>query len=370
MARKQPARSGKPRSATPRSAAPRSRSGSGGAKRRPEPAPRAASTEQPDARPLVRLQKFLASAGFGSRRHCEEFITAGRVSVDGTAVTEIGTSIDPSTQQVALDGEVVRPEPRRYYLLHKPTGVVCTARDPQGRPRAIDLVPQEQRLFTVGRLDESSTGLLLVTNDGGLAQRLAHPRFQMERIYQVQVAGIPDDAVLQKLRQGLHFSDGHFQFQRIRLKRTQKQSALLEVMLTEGRNREIRRLFARAGHKVLKLKRIGFGPLRIGRLPEGSCRPLRNQELKELRDLLVQGEAASSRSGRRTQARTSAGRTHASRPRRAAGGLSTSSGGSPSGGASGRTKQGTAAAKKRGGGKSATRGKRVSSRQQASRKSG
>lgn len=249
-------------------------------------------------RPTMRLQRFLAAAGVGSRRHCEEYITAGRVTVDGQTVDELGARVDPESQTVRLDGEIVRPEPKRYYLVHKPAGVVCTNRDPAGRPRAVDLVPQDDcRLFTVGRLDENSEGLLLITNDGELAQRLAHPRYGVRRTYRVQVVGKPTRETLDKLRRGLTFAEGQFRVQKVRRLGTKGSSTFLELTLTEGQNREIRRLFARVGHKVLKLERIAFGPLALGRLPKGRFRPLKPGELKTLREF-VSSSAPSASSGR------------------------------------------------------------------------
>lgn len=248
-----------------------------------KPKPPAAEDEPGE----MRLQRFLAKAGLGSRRKCEEFITAGRISIDDEPVTELGTCVDPERQTVDFDGQRVRLEPKRYYLLNKPTGYVCTHRDPQGRPRAIDLVPYDgPRLFTVGRLDENSRGLLLVTNDGDLSNRLAHPRFQVERVYELQVAGKPQPETLATLKKGLHFSEGRFRIKSYRRRRSQGNSTFLEIVLTEGKNREIRRLFARVGHKVIKLKRIGFGPLRLGNLKEGRHRPLKATELNDLRQLL------------------------------------------------------------------------------------
>ena len=238
----------------------------------------------------VRLQKFLALAGIGSRRHCEEYIRAGRVTVDGRVVTELGVTIDPSRQEVRLDGERVRGQPKRYYLLNKPPGYVCTNRDPAGRPRAIDLVPDgSRRLFTVGRLDANSQGLLLVTNDGELANRLAHPRYQVSRKYRVQVVGRPTQETLRKLRRGMYFSDGHFRAKSVRRLRSKGKSTLLEIELTQGRNREIRRLLARVGHKVIHLERVAFGPLSLGHLRVGKSRPLKPAELKALRELVKGG---------------------------------------------------------------------------------
>ena len=150
----------------------------------------------------VRLQRFLASTGLGSRRKCEEIIVAGRVTIDGEVKRDLGTRVDPRRQRVSVDGHAVRQEPHRYFLLNKPAGFLCTNSDPAGRPRAIDLVPAGRlRLFTVGRLDESSEGLILITNDGELAHRLAHPRFQVPRTYSVQVAGRPTPETFAALKQ-------------------------------------------------------------------------------------------------------------------------------------------------------------------------
>lgn len=234
----------------------------------------------------VRLQRFLASTGLGSRRHCEEYIVAGRVSIDGEVKRDLGTRVDPRRQHVAVDGQSVRQESARYFLLNKPRGYLCTNSDPAGRPRAIDLVPGvKPRLFTVGRLDESSEGLILVTNDGELAHRLAHPRFEVRRTYAVQVAGRPTPETIASLKEGIFFHEGRFRLQWIRRVGTKGNSAFLEVGLDHGQNREIRRLFARVGHKVMRLKRIAFGPLSLGRLPEGRFRPLTRVELKLLREL-------------------------------------------------------------------------------------
>ena len=269
---------------------------------------------------LVRLQKYLASAGVGSRRSCEEFILAHRVTVDGKTAHKLGTCIDPARQKVRLDGELVRTEPKRYYLVNKPVGYVCTNRDPAGRPRVIDLVsPQKHRLFTVGRLDEHSRGLILITNDGELSNRLAHPRYGVERRYQVQVVGRPTNETLDQLKKGMHFADGKYRIKGIRRLKAKGKSTFLELVLTEGQNREIRRLLAKVGHKVISLQRVGFGPLRLGRLAEGKFRPLRTKELKDLRNLLEKHSKPESRSGKRkkrTPKRSRATRSHASRSSR------------------------------------------------------
>lgn len=236
----------------------------------------------------IRLQRFLAAAGIDSRRHCEEYIVQGRVTVDGEVVADLGARVDPTRQEIRLDGELVRLQPKKYYMLNKPSGVISTHRDPAGRPRAIDLLPQDEtRLFTVGRLDESSQGLLIVTNDGELANRLAHPRYEIPRTYHVQVAGEPARETLEQLQRGFYFAEGFFRVEKARALRTHGKSTFLELVLKQGKNREIRRLLARVGHKVLSLKRVAFGPLRLGDLPTGYHRPLRREELQQLRDLIA-----------------------------------------------------------------------------------
>ncbi len=230
-----------------------------------------------------RLQKILASAGLGSRRACETLILAGRVDVDGHVVTQLGTRADPGQQQIRVDG-VPLDRPRLvYFLVHKPPGVLSTNSDPSGRPRVIDLVPYPGRLFTVGRLDASSEGLILVTNDGELANRLAHPRYGVEKTYQVEVAGAMERSELAKLRGGVHLAEGFARVVAARVKQQYKNSTQLEIVLAEGRNREIRRLLARAGHKVLRLKRVALGPLRLAELPSGAVRALAPRELRELK---------------------------------------------------------------------------------------
>ena len=252
----------------------------------------AKSSTSPTGEPprvLVRLQKFLAAAGIGSRRHCEEYILSRRVSVDGEEIRDLGTRVDPRRQTVRLDGQIIKSQPKRYYLLNKPVGYLCTNRDPAGRPQAIDLLGQDgPRLFTVGRLDENSQGLLLVTNDGELANRLAHPRYRVQRKYRVQVVGKPTRQTLDTMQRGVYFSEGKFRVKHIKRIRSQRNSTFLEIILSEGQNREIRRVLARLGHKVISLQRIGFGTLKLGRLGEGEFRPLKPTELKELRDMVRQ----------------------------------------------------------------------------------
>ena len=244
----------------------------------------------------LRLQKFLAMAGVDSRRNCEEYIRTGRVTVNSEVVTDPARAVDPKTQDIRLDSERLRMPRLRYFLVNKPKGVLCTNHDPQGRPRAIDLVPpSEQRLFTVGRLDENTEGMLLLTNDGDLAQRLAHPRFEVIRRYRCHVAGIPQPETLRQLREGMYFAEGFFKFRSVHIFRRKGQSVILEMELQEGKNREIRRLLARVGHKVLALERIAFGPLQLGSLAPGRHRELQPFEIHELRHFAEHGEKPATR---------------------------------------------------------------------------
>ena len=231
-----------------------------------------------------RLQKVLAAAGLGSRRQCEDLITAGRVEIDRRVVTELGTRVDPVAQQVRVDGvPLVKPK-LVYFAVNKPVGVLSTNRDPSGRPRVIDLVPaRDARLFTIGRLDLHSEGLILVTNDGELANRLTHPRYGVSKTYRVVVAGRPERDVLAKLVQGVHLAEGVARAERVDIKSFHKESAVLEMVLREGKNREIRRVLAQLGHKVERLTRIAVGPIRLGNLPAGASRRLTREEVAALR---------------------------------------------------------------------------------------
>ncbi|MGF1582019.1 MAG: pseudouridine synthase [Gemmataceae bacterium] len=239
-----------------------------------------AESEKPE-----RLNKVLAHAGFGSRRQVEELIVAGRVSLDGDVVTTLATKVSPD-QKVSVDGEPVKQEKLTYWIVNKPQGYICSNCDPDGRPLALDLVPQvSQRVYTVGRLDEGSEGLLLLTNDGELAHRLMHPRFGVEKTYMVQVAGIPTADDLNKLLTGVWLSDGRVKAKKIRKVKVQKQSAWLRIVLNEGKNREIRRMLARLDHKVMVLRRVGIGPITLGSLESGKSRRLRGDEIQALKEL-------------------------------------------------------------------------------------
>lgn len=230
----------------------------------------------------IRLQRLLASAGFGSRRQCEELIEEGRVEVDGKIVTQLGTSVDPKTQKVKVDGGLLKKQRLVYYAVNKPVGFVTTNRDPQGRPRVIDLVPPSARVFPVGRLDRSSEGLLLLTNDGELSQKLTHPKFGVRKVYRVTVAGKVDFESMKKMRQGIYIAEGFVKVEGAKLLKTRSRATEMEIVLREGKNREIRRILARLGHKVQTLRRIAVGPLKLGDVPPGAYRRLTSQEVEKL----------------------------------------------------------------------------------------
>jgi 23S rRNA pseudouridine2605 synthase len=229
---------------------------------------------------LERLQKVLAHAGLGSRRACEELILQGRVSVDGTVIRALGTRVDPARARITVDGEPIKLESIVYYAVNKPKGYVSTDFDPAGRPRVVDLLPEiPQRVYTVGRLDEDSTGLMILTNDGELANRLAHPRYGVEKLYRALVAGNPSREMLAKLTQGVWLSDGKVRAKRARFVGRQGQATLLELVLAEGKKREIRRMLSKLGHKVMSLNRIAVGPISLKGLSVGNCRPLTRHEV-------------------------------------------------------------------------------------------
>ena len=235
----------------------------------------------------VRLQKLMARAGVASRRAAEEMIARGRVTVNGRVVREMGVKVDPELDEVRVDTVVIAREPQRktYILLNKPKGVLCTVKDTHGRRTVLDLVPPRpgKRLFPVGRLDEDSQGLVLLTNDGDLTERLTHPRYGVQKVYDVRVRGrlLPADA--RRFEEGVWLSDGRTGRSRVRIRRTGPKVSHVEVTLTEGKNREIRRTFARLGFPVLSLRRIRIGPVVSRGLKPGQARPLDAGEVAALR---------------------------------------------------------------------------------------
>ncbi len=230
-----------------------------------------------------RLQKVLAAAGYGSRRKCEELIAEGRVEVDGVVVTELGVRVFPQEQRIRVDGEALPKAKPIYIALNKPKNTLCTNSDPQGRRRVLDFVPEQfGRLFPVGRLDQNSEGLIILTNDGALAERLAHPRFETPKKYKVQVAGLVDYELARDLKRGVHIAEGIVQADDVVIKSRHKMSSVLEITLTEGKNREIRRMLARLGHKVMQLQRVQVGSIKLGKMAPGEFRRLNPKEVAEL----------------------------------------------------------------------------------------
>ena len=239
-----------------------------------------------------RIQKILAAAGFGARRVCELLVQDGRVSVNGQTVRRLPVLVDPQSDRIAVDGKPIRIQRPVYYLLNKPRNVLCTHNDPAGRTRAVDLlVGVRERVFPVGRLDAESSGLLLLTNDGELAQRLTHPRYGIPKTYRVEIDGCPPPEELDRLRRGVWLSEGKTAPARIRVTHRERAGLILEITLREGRNREIRRMLAKIGYRVRSLTRIRMGKLSIRGLPVGAFRPLTRPEVECLRGLAAEGGA-------------------------------------------------------------------------------
>ena len=242
----------------------------------------------------VRLQKYLSQAGVASRRAAEELITDGRVRVNGDAVLELGAKVDPAKDKVEVDGRRIRPARPVWLALHKPVGYVTTRRDPQGRPTVYDLVPQSfAGLFHVGRLDVNSEGLVLLTNDGDRANRLQHPRYEVDRVYEVEVVGDVDREVQRRLLAGVELEDGPAQAHEVQeLKAPRPGRSRLRITLREGRNREVRRMVKALGHPVARLIRRRYGPVRLGDLAPGEWRKLKREELERLAGPVGGGQAA------------------------------------------------------------------------------
>ena len=240
---------------------------------------------------LVRLQKLLAQSGVASRRKCEELMLAGEVEVDGEVVTRLGTKVDPRTAVIRVSGRRLPPaSPHAYLVLNKPRGVVSTMSDPEGRPSLTDVLeeraPEYGRLFHVGRLDTDTSGLLLLTNDGDFAHRMAHPSYEVDKTYVAEVDGDLKKAVVQRLLDGVTLDDGPVSVSAARIvtRGPGGRGTIVELVIHEGRNRIVRRLLDHVGHPVRRLTRTAFGPVSLGQLKAGDVRELTNDELGELLD--------------------------------------------------------------------------------------
>jgi 23S rRNA pseudouridine2605 synthase len=239
---------------------------------------------------VERLQKVLAARGVASRRKAEEMIMQGRVAVDGQVVTTLGVTVDPERQRIEVDGRLVRPERNRYILLNKPPGYITTAQDERGRRTVLDLVDVPERVVPVGRLDRPTSGLLLLTNDGELAYRVTHPKFELEKEYEVLVDGHPPRSVLEMLARGVQVEGQRVTPSEVRPIRNEEAGTVIRIVIHEGRNRIIRRMLDQVGYPALQLQRTRIGPLEVKGVPRGEWRDLRAGELAQLREALHMDE--------------------------------------------------------------------------------
>jgi 23S rRNA pseudouridine2605 synthase len=235
---------------------------------------------------LIRLQKLLAQSGVASRRRCEELMLDGQVEVDGEVVTRLGTKVDPRTAVIRVEGRRLPPVSEKVYLvLNKPRGIVSTMSDPEGRRSLGDLVADRpERLFHVGRLDTDTSGLIVLTNDGDFAQRMAHPSFEVEKTYVAEVEGEVYRRTVKQLLEGVVVEDRAVDVRRARVVEATPRRSIVELTIHEGRNRIVRKLLAEVGHPVRRLTRTAIGPIKLGRLASGAMRELSPAELGELLD--------------------------------------------------------------------------------------
>jgi len=232
-----------------------------------------------------RLQKYLSSAGVSSRRNSEDIIRQGRVEVNGKVVRELPVFVDPAKDKVKVDGCYVREDKKVYFLLNKPKKVLCTSKDPQGRTKAIDLVPCKQRIHCVGRLDTETFGLILLTNDNALTNQLTHPRYGVPKTYIARVDGKITPQAVGKLKKGVWLSEGKTGKAAVKVVKKGRDGGMLEITISQGLNRQVRRSLAKVGLKVRSLKRTRIGNISDRGLGVGKYRPLTNEELKHLRKI-------------------------------------------------------------------------------------
>jgi pseudouridine synthase len=237
---------------------------------------------------LERIQKILARAGIASRREAERMVLEGRVVVNGKVVDQLGCKADVLKDHIKVDGKrLSRIEPKITLLLNKPRNYLSTVKDPAGRPTVMDLLKGiKWRVYPIGRLDFDSEGVLLLTNDGDLAYHLSHPKFSIPRTYWAKVEGIPEKKELMRLKRGVMLEDGEARVVSIHIVRQMEKHSWIQAVIDEGRNHLVKRMFSAIGHSVLKLKRVGFGPIRLEDLPAGQYRHLTDEEMKGLRKMI------------------------------------------------------------------------------------
>lgn len=239
---------------------------------------------------MERLQRVISASGLASRRRAEELIREGRVRVDGQVVTEMGVKVDPTSQKVELDGKIIPQQRMRYILLNKPGGYITTTSDERGRRTVMDLVDVRERVVPVGRLDRPTEGLLLLTNDGDVAHRVMHPRFNIEKEYEALLDGHPPREVFDRLSRGVTIEGEPAKPTMLKPMKITDDGTVVRIALHEGRNRIVRRMFESVNYPVLKLRRIRIGPLQLGTIPRGTWRDLTDGELNQLREALHLGD--------------------------------------------------------------------------------
>jgi 23S rRNA pseudouridine2605 synthase len=237
-----------------------------------------------------RLQKVMASAGVASRRQCEELILQGTVTVNGHVVDALPAFVDPETDVIAVGGQRLQRRRLVYFLLNKPKGVICTSDDPQGRPKATDLVPPVERVFCVGRLDADTTGLILLTNDAELTDLLTHPKYKVPKTYVARVAGRIEAEAMSKLRKGVWLAEGKTTEADVKVLKSGRNESLIEVTIKQGLNRQVRRMLAKVGLPVQALKRTRIGPVKLEGLGVGKFRPLTKAEVAALKRVATKAE--------------------------------------------------------------------------------
>ncbi len=239
---------------------------------------------------MIRLQKYLAEAGVCARRKAEKMIVAGEVRVNGQIMTELGRRIDPANDRIEVAGQIIKPHPKGIILLHKPRGVVSTLHDPEGRRTVKDYLTKHYRsYFPVGRLDLDSSGLIILTNDGDLAERLLHPRYEIKKVYLCEVAGWVGNEIILKLEKGVKLEDGRAKAH-VDVRRRSEELSLIDVTVAEGRNRLVRRLMESVGHKIISLKRLSHGPFKLGGLRAGEIKRLSEAEYIRFRRQVFNGK--------------------------------------------------------------------------------